>query len=364
MTTQIFSDTALSTSDIENLTNENESRELKWLISSIIKPQLPEIREGLSSCLRQVSEDNEEIFKLPLSSHKSEMLKGTVSRQNFKIVGLHVSIKAKNFNGGKSYDLTLKPGVDNFIIIRQLLDCHDYIYNAVHTIDKIADADKLDSMVFVKYIEQLYRHISSAKKALYLPNPAYIFPEYRNCASSFEPEMPEQISLDFFVNNSELTIDFQNLKRVARKPWCTIIDKAGRISFVDHVRDKISKDRARSIHQIIVDEYQKLLRWKKAIPADNDVNEEETTSTIGMALKSIFVSSGDPSLSTLLKSASKYLEQCITYMDNTNKPYVVNILDKCEMITSDPILLSLSIKLDSLERAVHRIAENLKNLTL
>ncbi|VEU21904.1 DEKNAAC102931 [Brettanomyces naardenensis] len=357
MTTQIFSDTPLSASQIETISKDNEARELAWLISSIVRPQLPEIKEGLSSCLRQVSEDNEAIFKLPLSSHKSEILKGTVSRKNYKIVGLNVSIKTKGFNSGRPFSLQLKE--DQSIIIRQLLDCHDYIYKAVNTIDKIQETEQLDPLVFLKYIEQLYEQIISAKQALNDPNPAYIFPKYRTSAAKYEPEMPECINLDFFVNNSELTVDFQSLKRVTKRPWCTIVNVRGHLSFADYVRVKISKERNRSVHQIIIDEYQRLLRWQKN---EEEKDEDEEVPTLGSTLKSIFGTSNDPSLSSLLKSASKYLEQCITYVDNENKPYVVNIVEKCEMVTSDPILLSLSVKLDSLEKAVGRLEGNMRSL--
>lgn len=370
MTTQVFSDKKLTDEQIEKAANMNKKRELAWLIKEIVRPRLPQIKEGLNSCLRQVSEDNESIFKLPLTSHKSEMLKGTISRQNYKIVGLNISIRAKSFNGGTPYDLKLKT-TKKPILIRQLLDCHDRIYNAVSAIDKALEAPEVAPLVFLSYIERLSQHICAARLALDKPNPAYIFPEYRTPSAKFEPEMPQQMSLDFFVNNSELTADFQSLKHVTKKPWCTMLSRRDRLSFADHVRAQISKDRSKSVHQIIADEYQRLLDWEKrrsGIEKTSHLNEAKSPgqntnsgTSFGSTLKSMFVSTGDISLSTLLKSASKYLEQSITYVDNRNDPYVVHILEKCEMVTSDPILLSLSIKLDSLEKVVRRIHENLKN---
>lgn len=369
MTTEILSDPPLSEEQVSIITEKNHQNELKWLTRSIIRPQLPELREELKSCLRQISEDNETVFKLPLTSHKSEMLKGTISRQNVKIIGLNVDIKAKTFNGGKTINMKLKDS-NHPIVIRQLLDCHDCIYNALKMIDKICEFDALDDKVFLTYMNKLYLHICAAKKALDCPNVAYIFPNYRVASTLFEPEMSKHMSLDFFVNSGELTVDFQSLKHVTQRPWSTILNVKSHQSFADHVRAKISRDRHKSVHQIIIDEYQKLLQWQKTLSAEGvdkestnttggNENNKSTSETIRTALKSIFVPNGDPSLSTLLKSASKYLEQCITYQDNDKKPYVVTVLDKCEMVTSDPILLSLSIKLDSLEKAVNRLYRNL-----
>ncbi len=370
MTTQVLADEKLTAEQIEKAASMNKKRELAWLIKEIVRPRLPQIKEGLNSCLRQISEDNESVFKLPLTSHKSEMLKGTISRQNYKIVGLNISIRAKSFNGGTPYDLKLKTE-QKPILIRQLLDCHDRIYNAVSAIDKALEAPEVAPLVFLSYIERLALHINAAKSALDKPNPAYIFPEYRTPSIHFEPEMPQQMSLDFFVNNSELTADFQSLKHVTKKPWSIMLSLRDRISFADHVRAQISKDRTKSVHQIIADEYQRLLDWEKRRSGTESESYSKETgnpapnlnsgTSFGSALKSMFVSTGNVSLSTLLKSASKYLEQSITYVDNQNEPYVVHILEKCEMVTSDPILLSLSIKLDSLEKVVCRIHENLRN---
>lgn len=344
MTTQLFP--GLTEDKMEELRIANEASELDWLLNSVVRPHLPEIKEGLSSCLRQVSEDNESVFKLPLSSHKSEMLKGVVERESFKIVGLSVQLKAHSFNGGKPFTLRLKEG--ETFILRQLLDCHDLIYNAIQTIEKIEKDDRMDLETFLTKMEQVYDHISKARGSLEQPNRAYVFPRYRLPAKLFvDDEYPEDISLDFFVNNCELSVEFQSLKRVTKRPWCLIVDKQKRVSYADKVRSAISRDRTRTVHRIIVDEYEKL---KQKLAA----NHKEDGFW-----NHIFGGTEDPSLSTLLKSSKKYLEQCITYVDNEGEPFVVNINDKCEMVTPDPILLSLGVKLDSLEKAVDRMVANL-----
>ncbi|GME77661.1 unnamed protein product [[Candida] boidinii] len=77
---------------------------------------------------------------------------------------------------------------------------------------------------------------------------------------------------------------------------------------------------------------------------------------------SIFSSNNNPSASTLLKTASKYLEESITYVNNNNDPVVVLVNQTCDVVSSDPVLLTISIKLDSLKKTCEKIQENFESV--
>ncbi|ODV87436.1 hypothetical protein CANARDRAFT_26834 [[Candida] arabinofermentans NRRL YB-2248] len=355
MSTKIYSPSTLMQTEIDQIGEANSRRELDWLINEIIRPQLPSIRENLHSCFSKIDESSDQEYKLPLSSHNSEILKGVITRQNFKITGLNITMKSKNLNGGKSFNLKLKTG--QFLIVRQILDCHDAIYNSIAILNTLLENEKLDRSTFLRYIENIYNQLDVAKNSLTSPNVGYIFPQHRVNATLFEPTLPSSISLDFLVNSSDLSIDFKSVRKVTTKPWDVLIDPDNHKSFADHVRARISEDRMTSIPNILIAEYTKLLEWKK-----NESSEpEDKSQRIGSTIKNIFNSNSDPSYSTMLKTANKYLESAVTYVDNDGDPLVVTIQENCDVVTSDPVLLSISIKLESLEKTVAKILENFKS---
>ncbi|GME86007.1 unnamed protein product [Ambrosiozyma monospora] len=366
MSTTIYSHVPLSEDEIQQRIKESAQNELRWLIQENVIPQLPAIQESLQSCFDKLAENNQDEYRLPLSTHNSEFLKGIITRQHFNITGLQFSIKTKSLNSGKHLVYKLNEGEK--LVIRQLLDCHDAIHNAIKLIDRILKSPHVDTSILLSCIEQMYNQISFAKNSLTTPKPEYMFPRLRIASKSFTPELPEFLALDFLVTNSDLSIDMKVLKKVTAKPWDTVLEPGTRLTWVDQVRSRISRDRTKSINKILMEEYDKLQEWKKREHEQRALQNKETGEndaaggTFGSALKSMFgAGSSDPSLSTLIKTASKFLEEAVTYMDNEGNANVVTILESCDVMTSDPVLLSMTIKLESLEKSVSKTLDNLKN---
>ncbi|KAG0678859.1 hypothetical protein C6P40_000240 [Pichia californica] len=357
MSTQIFPLEKHSTQELQDLTKKQAENEVSWYMREVTSSQLESIKDTLITCVKNLDETNDTQYKLPLSSHKSEILKGTVTRQNFKITGLHIVICSKHLNGGKKIEFQLKPS--KYIIIRQLLDCHDAMENAISNLDKIVENSKVANSadLFVRYMNQVCSHVDLARQSLANPDPAYIFPKYRVSGFLFEPQLPKDILLDFLVNEGELTVEFKSLIIVDKKPWNVIIDNTNRLSFGDIVKKEISKQRGVPVNKTLSDEYNKYLKWR-----EDHVDVESEDSGLGHTFKNMFTFNSDPSLSTLIKNASYYLEQSVTYIDDDNNSYVVQVGEKCEVISSDPVLLSICVKLESLEKTLHRIKENLTNI--
>lgn len=390
MSTKVYYPQPLTEKQILDSFNKSNENEIKWLISNVLLTELPSLRDELKNCVDKISESNDFEVRLPLTSHNSEILKGIITRENFKITGLNITVKnIKILNNGKSFKLQLKQGKE--IIIKQLIDCHDSINNAINMIDKITatyenteEANAIISPnITLSYISKLLNNIESALKSLKSPFPSYIFPDYRLPATYFEPELPANISLDILISNSELGIDFKSLSPVVNRPWSIIVDKTNRRSFADIVRDTISKERNKTIPRILIDEYNNLLEWQKQLKERHEDPSNLTAVTsssasllsssssssspsphapessgIASMFSSIFGSNNEPSASTLLKTASKYLEESITYVDNNNDPVVVLVSQTCDVISSDPVLLTISIKLDSLKKTCEKIQEN------
>ncbi|TID31031.1 hypothetical protein CANINC_000392 [Pichia inconspicua] len=357
MSTRIITNKELSENDIRSLIEKQAANEISWYISEVINSQVDSVKDVLSYCIRNLDEDDETPYKLPLSSHNSEFLKGTITRTNFTITELHLIVSCPHFNNGKKFEFTLKP--ESRLIIRQLLDCHDSLESAIFSLEKLAESanGKYDPKLFIQYIEKLSNHIQNARNSLSNPNPAYIFPQFRIDGNCFEPALPMTGALDFTVDNGDLVVDFKTLSIVEKKPWCMIVDTKNKKSFADFVRQKISVRRNTPITQIIQEEYNHYLEWRKHNPDDTN-----TDNGLGSAIKSIFGANSDPSLASLMKHAPEFLEQAITFVDDNNNPLVVQISHKCEVVTADPVLLSISIKLESIEKNVLRIRDNISNI--
>ncbi|GMF04438.1 unnamed protein product [[Candida] boidinii] len=391
MSTKVYYPQPLTEKQILNNFNKSNENEIKWLISNVLLTELPSLRDELKNCVDKISDSNDFEVRLPLTSHNSEILKGIITRQNFKITGLNITVKnIKVLNNGKSFKLQLKQGKE--IIIKQLIDCHDSINNAINMIDKITatyenteEANTIISPnITLSYVSKLLNNIASALKSLKSPFPFYIFPVYRLPAAFFEPELPANVSLDIFISNSELGIDFKSLTPVVNRPWSLIVDKNNRRSFADIVRDTISKERNKTIPRILIDEYNNLLEWQKELKEKHEdlsnlaavssssasllssspspASPPPESSGIASMFSSIFSSNNNPSASTLLKTASKYLEESITYVNNNNDPVVVLVNQTCDVVSSDPVLLTISIKLDSLKKTCEKIQENFESV--
>lgn len=356
MSTQIFPIEHYSQQQVDALTKTQTDNEVSWYMSEVISSHLESIKDTLKTCVSNLDETNDMPYKLPLSSHKSEILKGTITRENFTISALHIVISSKHLNGGKKLAFQLKPS--SSIIIRQLLDCHDAMENAISNLDKIMENSKNGNSadLFIRYMDQVCAHVDLARQSLATPDSAYIFPTYRNPGNNFDPPLPTTVALDFLINEGELTVDYKSLLLVDKRPWNVIMDKGERLSFADIVRRAISKQHRVPVNKTIADEYEKYLKWRETH------TEEEEDPSLGNTFKHMFTFNSDPSLSTLIKNANTYLEKCVTYVDDDLKPYVVQVSEKCEIVTSDPVLLSICVKLESLEKTLHRIKENLSNI--
>ena len=362
MSTQIYPLGKYTQSEINDLVSKQAENEVTWYISEVINNQVDSIKDVLQSCISHLDETDSTTYKLPLSSHKSEVLKGTVTRQNFKICDMHLVINCRSFNGGRKSEYRMVPG--QHIILRQLLDCHDGMVNALANITKIEENEKHGNNPerFVRYMDMVCSHVSIARKSLLNPDPAYEFPRYRTNGKAFEPLFPKTAAVDFTIGNGEMTVEFRSLSLVDKRPWNVVTDPMNKLSFADIVRKQISAQRGVPMNKIIMDNYTEYLEWRKSHPESKKGPTHEEESGLGSTIKNIFTSNSDPSVSTLIKTAPTYLEQSITYMDDRNQPFVVKVIDKCEVVTSDPVLLSISVKLESIEKTLLRIQGNLGDI--
>lgn len=313
-------------------------RHLQWVMCDIVRPQLGEMVETLEQCAEALDEHNSSEYRLPISSYNSEAVKGTITRRGFSVVDLRLEVKMVKFNGGRPAKYRLvRP-----LLVRQLLDCYDCIGNAKSGLQKLVDNKGLEGRVFTKYLEQVVNGIRVGITSLQEPNEGYTFPRLRIPNEAMEPALPNELALDLNLSNNELSIDVYALKVVTQEPWNIIVDRKRGVSFVDAIRERVSRERGVPVTQIIREEYLKA---------------SQGGALQGGVLGALFGTSE----ASVLSNFNHYIDKCLTVEDCAGRgPVVVRIDDVRSVVTNDPVVLSLSIKLRSLEKALCAILTNLR----
>lgn len=291
---------------INTIQSDAAALEYQWL-TSIITPELSQISETLLIIKNLLlynspqKPDNLKLsqkgppLKLPFTSR--DLLSGILSRDGLFLTNLLLIIKERHFNKYVSKVEISSPYPLNQLV--RLVDTIDLALTLLQT-------EKNLSLL----LPSLLDYLSLSKSLLSVSSTLdSIFP----AAKISLPNIPPNISLDFYINNSDLCLDLKLLYKIDESPWLDIIDGK---SYVDIIRDQI----------------------KAGLPVDIDL--KPTT-------KFFFQKRFEP---------KDYITKCVTY-DNM----VVIVLEKIEVSSPDPVLLSVKTKLDSLEYLIQGFLQNLNH---
>lgn len=303
--------------------NADSVDEKEWLVEQVIIPELPTIRESLYQCHRLLRFNKE--IKLAISSYQSEYIKGVMTRSNDRITRLDLQLKnIKSLNHGYNYRLKLVKPIE----LPQILKCDEFLLETLLRIDDILTCSVGEILV---KLEQTLVSISKALNYLQTPIQSYLFPLFRTSSVKFEPSLPDNICIEFFINDNDLFLEFHELEHVTTRPW-SIVSEDGR-SFVDDLKLKISKQRNRPVNEIILEELNKV--------ESNFFNFFHSNKIL---------------------QDLKYVENCITYKDNENNPMVVMVKKNFEIPLGDAQLLQISTKLSIVELNLMKFYTNLLNV--
>lgn len=315
-------------------------RERCWLMDEIIKPQLPNILDNVEKCLEMLH--NNQVFKMPISSGLNDggngpSVKGIVTRQGRYLLDFKAIVKFPDFHKGKHILLRMNTGTKFLLTQIETIESNlSHILRLLEELEMISDSEK-----FTTDLGKVLELLIESMNVLQNPPRRLSFPENNNypmkqmfqdysllCENSHY-----EIGLEILLFKNELCIDFRNLQKVVKKPWCYINEKTGK-SFSDDIKDKLTTDRTKNLDSIL---------------KESGVQIEEPT-LINNLMMSTFNTE-----TTTMSQARNYLNRCVTF---NNK--VVIECDKLTMTTSDPFLISIITKLSALENAVSNFYTNLK----
>ncbi|BAP72687.1 regulator of V-ATPase in vacuolar membrane protein 2 [Kluyveromyces marxianus] len=372
MTTALYDD-----GTHENVLTSAESSVLqkKWLITEIIKPELPNLIDHVEKCLELLS--SEERFVMPLSNgsnipngtnsnisspssasnsnsssttnttNSSTSIKGTITRQSGYIVDFHAVVKLPDFNKGRPIMLKMETGKKYPLVqIQSIISNLAQSLNLFDELQQISESKTLEfdeTQLFEKKIGKILELLTQSITLLQNPPRELIFPHNNNnflknnFGESYEAceSTHHLVNMELVLFKNEVCLDIRNLTKVVKRPWCEVDPNTG-LSFADKVRDRLKQDRNGRILEILKEHG---LQVDDASVLNNLLSSFSVTERI------------------TLPQANNLLARCVTFDGR-----VVTECEKVSINTSDPTLISVSAKLTGLENKISNQYVNIQNL--
>lgn len=321
--------------------NKDRQNEQKWLINEIIRPELPNIIDNVEKCIDMLYSD--QLFKMPITSGvnknaSSPSIRGVVTRHGINIVDFQMALQFPQFDKGKIIICKMDSG-KKFTLLQ--LDSIGKNLQQVLLLLEGLEVEK-DCVTFIDKFKQSLQLITKSINILQNPPKDLLFPYNNNIIVKQMFVNPEQfcesihhkISLELIVYKSELTMDFRNLAKVTKKPWCDIDPVSGK-SVVDKIKESLKSNRGKKLNEIL---------------------EEQNIILEDSNLLNNFIITTFNKESTTLQQAQDFISRCITFDGK-----VVTECEKLQITTSDPSLISIVSKLNALE---HTIGNHFTNLEI
>ncbi|CCK67949.1 Rav2p KNAG_0A02600 [Huiozyma naganishii CBS 8797] len=320
---------------------QDHSNEQRWLINEIIRPELPNIIDNVEKCVEGLYSD--QTFKMPLSNSTAgnsvlgPTIKGIITRQGTNVLDFQIALSFPEFKKGKPTIYRMNTGVK--FSLYQL----EYIGKNLQTILELLEDLEIeeDTELFLEKFRSVLSVITQSINVLENPPKNLIFPFDNNFAmkqmfqgyGELSESNHHEISLEIVLVKNELCIDFRNLEKVTKKPWCNI-DLETKKSLVDKIKEALKVDRDKTLSETL---------------RENDVHLEEPGLITNLMISTFNRES------TTLQQAQAFIARCITYNGK-----VVIETEKISVTTSDPTLISITSKLSSIERSISNHFTNLE----
>lgn len=192
--------------DEDSLGHETQRAEFKWLLTEIIPPVLSELQMMLYQCVPLL----ESTSKLVVSSPRSEILKGHIVRDASELLKGEFAISLPGFKRGSVLRrVQIRP-----IMLQQVNDALQYIKMSLELL-QIKDIDGYEAL------GSLVAHLNLAESALQKPDPDTRFPNMLLPANIFDPPLPSDINMSFFISMGIINVELRHLDDLGMDPLLT-----------------------------------------------------------------------------------------------------------------------------------------------
>lgn len=337
MSTQLSPGKGPDTTNISGVVNCHE--ELQWLINEVIKPELPNVIDHFERCISLLTSDNETTLALSTDGEDGSV-RGVLVRRGEFITGLRASFRLPSFKQGST--LPFRMDGPQMLLV-QLGTTVSVLRDAVDQLQDLQDT--LDPHLFAKGISEVHANTQSALNQLSDPPSQLTFPHnaqntMKHLFSNHDelcgkPQDSDMLNLELVVCRTELLIKLRHLRRAMTAPWNKVDCTTGQ-SFVDEIRDELTKSRTMNLRQIL---------------ESRDIKVRES----GILASTMAAFHSDTQQVTITE-AQKYITRGITFDRSV-------VLEKSHVSAraTDPALISICATLGGL---VARVAKHNTNLNL
>ncbi|RPA83061.1 hypothetical protein BJ508DRAFT_413727 [Ascobolus immersus RN42] len=204
---------------------ESAQRELSWLVKNLPNT-IESFRAGLLECLQLIS-PTEAGSTLALSSPRSEILKGTITRVGTRIEKSNITLKLPS--SSTPYKLTLLPPTPDSphthpFVLSQLTDVQNHLTACLSLLPPPPTTNPESQAPLQPWSDPIQTHetllllksnLESAHANLVGGRgPGRGFPYEAVDARVFTPPLPENIVLDAWINQAAITVDIRNIERL------------------------------------------------------------------------------------------------------------------------------------------------------
>lgn len=227
--------------------NVSASREFEWLLCSLDET-IRLLRSGLQECITLLNPDDGPGSTLPLSTSRSEALKGVVTRSGCCITRGDMQVKMAGLphtKGLQAYKITLSPPTSSppapaasgpasrpesdtdlhlphsTIVLEQLVDVTNFVSACLALLDSVPlvegeegsmfDRGTMDSKCIVDMLNSLHSNVLAARSALKEPAPHRLFPFHSVDSNIFDSSLPSSLAFNIYISEAALVAELRTL---------------------------------------------------------------------------------------------------------------------------------------------------------
>ncbi|CAB4255182.1 similar to Saccharomyces cerevisiae YDR202C RAV2 Subunit of RAVE (Rav1p, Rav2p, Skp1p) [Maudiozyma barnettii] len=349
MSTELYNYDIAQESYKDNI-EKDHINELRWLIKDIIKPDLPYIIDEVEYCLTVLNSN--EISRMPIttgglaSDPNAPQIQGIITRQGPYILDIQFTIKFTHYKKGQlisfqgNPDMSAATPMEKYGIL-QLQVANKKLSEMLKTLEDlemINDDEKFVQLfgMILSSLTQLINILQNPPNELNFPfdNNNILKHFYHKSYSELCESIHHLLSLEVVLSGNKFILDFRNLDKVVKKPWCEIDPNTGK-SLVDKIKEQQRRERRKKLQDILI---------------ENDIAVEEA-SLLNNIMQSTFNKE-----STTLQKAQFFTSRCVTFDGK-----VIMELEKTSTSCSDQPLINLTNKLNELEE---KLSNHFNNLSI
>lgn len=191
------------------LEQEALAREVQWLLSDIKSELKGELLDAINTCQDLLSNKNDEL-KIVMSSTKSEVLKGLVTRNGAWISHCDIYVKCSSLTKKKKQPICVSLA-EPYILV-QLQEASMQVAEAATCIEHLDDNVDNPNEQSRLALLQCLNSIKGARRSLYAPDPSTIFPHSGPNRQLFKDLDNVNISVDFYIADSNIVTDLRTFE--------------------------------------------------------------------------------------------------------------------------------------------------------